>query len=52
MDRQGHHGLTEHASRQTRKALKNTDVIADPLLLILRYALGDPGNIPDFLQHN
>ena len=36
--------------RQLSCPLENADVVVDPLLLVLRYALGDPSDIADFLS--
>ena len=30
--------------------LEHGDVVADPVFLVLRNALGDPGDVADFLQ--
>ena len=30
--------------------LKYTDVVVNPLLLVLRYALGNPSDVPNFLD--
>lgn len=32
--------------------LEHGDVVADPVFLVLRNALGDPGDVADFLQES
>ena len=36
--------------RMDARALEHGDVVADPVFLVLRNALGDPGDVADFLQ--
>ena len=37
-------------ARVGARPLEHGDVVADPVFLVLRNALGDPGDVADFLQ--
>ena len=46
------HGNAEYPRKDQdveNTCLEDRDVVADPVLLVLRNALGDPGDVADFL---